>query len=293
MRKVKVAAYVAGEKGRAFLDSLLDDASAEVSQVRSYAQPGTVDDSLSAIRAMCMSHGIELVVDKHGSRPAPAEAELVFVVGWQFLLPPDARMVVFHDSLLPRFRGFAPTVAALIAGEPEIGVTALRPVPEPDAGPILAQHSQPVDYPAKVRDVLERLVDSYVACSRDVLRAHAEGTLVEMPQDSTQATYSIWRDDTDYLIDWSDSATRICRTIDALGWPYPGAKTILGATTLTVLNAKPGPHLRFEQVHPGKVWSLVDGLPTVVCGEGTVVLTDVRDEQGLVYRFDRLRVRLG
>ena len=52
-------------------------------------------------------------------------------------------LLIFHDSLLPKLRGFNPTVTALIAGEIEIGVTAFSPIggdaPVADFGPILVR----------------------------------------------------------------------------------------------------------------------------------------------------------
>jgi hypothetical protein len=46
-------------------------------------------------------------------------------------------------------------------------------------------------------------------------------------QDHSKATYSIWRDEIDLWIDWNESASRIERTIRALGRPYMGARTRL------------------------------------------------------------------
>lgn len=292
MSGLRIAVFAAGEKGRAFLAAMLDDDRAVVVDVRTYPQPGTLDDSDAKIEELCNAKRVRV---RHGARnfvDIGSEIELVFVVGWQYLLPPDPRLVVFHDSLLPRLRGFAPTVTALILGNTEIGVTALRPVGEPDAGPILAQHAQLVAYPAKIRDVLHQLTEAYVACARDVIAQFAAGSLVEIIQDPAAVTHSIWRGDEDYFIDWADDAGRICRTVDALGWPYSGARTRLGAATLTVLEAVPGPDVRFEITQPGKLWSLSDGAPTVVCGTGTVTLTDVRDSDGNQFHFERLRVRL-
>ena len=34
-------------------------------------------------------------------------------------------LIVFHDSLLPKYRGFAPLVSQLINGEEYLGVTAI------------------------------------------------------------------------------------------------------------------------------------------------------------------------
>ena len=292
MRSVRIAVLAAGEKGRAFLAGMISQLPATVVDVRTYTQAGTLDEADALIEKLCHQHGIRLAKGARPDGEFDPDIDLIFVVGWQYLLPADHRLVVFHDSLLPKFRGFAPTVAALIGGEREIGVTAIRPVGEPDAGPMLAQHSVTVSYPVKIRHVLEQLSECYLACARDIVSSLTAGALSETPQNSAEATYSIWRDEEDYLVDWSKDAATICRTIDALGWPYSAAKTRLGSTTLTIHDAVPGPDLRFENVQPGKIWSLAGGAPTVVCGTGTVTLTDVRDSRGTLYTFDRLRVRL-
>jgi len=290
---VRIAVFAVGEKGRAFLAAILDDDRVVVVAVRSYPQSAVVDDAQAGIDLLCQAHGVPIHRGARGDLELGPDVDLIFVVGWQYLLPPDPRMVVFHDSLLPRLRGFAPTVTALILGDTEVGVTALRPVAELDAGPVLAQHAQTVTYPAKIRDVLHLLADSYVACAGHVISSFAAGSLEESAQDPDAATYSIWRGDDDYIIDWTEDADRIRRTVDALGWPYPGAHTRLEGSTLTILDVAPGPDLRFEIRQPGKVWSVADGIATVVCGSGTLILTDVRDSDGLPFRFERLRVRLG
>lgn len=49
-----------------------------------------------------------------------------------------------HPSLLPRWRGAAPVERALLAGDPETGVTIHETVKELDAGPIAAQRAFPL-----------------------------------------------------------------------------------------------------------------------------------------------------
>jgi methionyl-tRNA formyltransferase len=49
-----------------------------------------------------------------------------------------------HPSLLPRWRGAAPIERAIEAGDPETGVTIMRPTAEMDAGPICLQASEPI-----------------------------------------------------------------------------------------------------------------------------------------------------
>lgn len=65
-----------------------------------------------------------------------------------------------HPSLLPRWRGAAPVERAIEAGDPETGVSIMRPTAELDAGPVCLQRAEPIhaddDYGALARR-LERL----------------------------------------------------------------------------------------------------------------------------------------
>ena len=74
--------------------------------------------------------------------------DVVVLAAYGSLIPEDvldrALWLNVHPSLLPRWRGAAPIERALMAGDPETGVTIIRLVPELDAGPIAAQRSFPV-----------------------------------------------------------------------------------------------------------------------------------------------------
>ena len=74
--------------------------------------------------------------------------ETVVLAGYGALIPEAvldrALWLNVHPSLLPRWRGAAPIERALMAGDPETGVTIIKLVPELDAGPIAAQRAFPV-----------------------------------------------------------------------------------------------------------------------------------------------------
>ena len=69
---------------------------------------------------------------------------------------------MFHDSLLPKYRGFAPLVKGLICGETRFGVTALFGASQYDAGDILFQASVGITYPIAISDLITRVADCYV-----------------------------------------------------------------------------------------------------------------------------------
>jgi methionyl-tRNA formyltransferase len=187
-------------------------------------------------------------------------------------VPPEAvdhlngEVVIAHDSLLPRLRGFAPLPTALIVGEPHTGVTLIRAGPGVDDGDVLWQKSIAIGPADTIADLIDRVIPLY----REGAGRYLRGELVDArPQDKRLATYSIWRDELDYRIDWSESADRIERTVRALGPPYLGARSTLGGEEVVLHRAEVMPDLEFAIRQPGKVWSLdADGRPTVVCGKG-------------------------
>ena len=88
------------------------------------------------ITRYCEKNGISVVQWTHISRDMVAWAKKTQVhsivcVSWNRLISPvlieelNGRVVVAHDSLLPRYRGFAPLPNAMINGDLETGVTVL------------------------------------------------------------------------------------------------------------------------------------------------------------------------
>ena len=77
------------------------------------------------------------------------EAELGVVVAYGHILRPEvlepsrAGMINVHASLLPRFRGAAPIQHAILAGEPETGVSIMQMEEGLDSGPVLHRVATP------------------------------------------------------------------------------------------------------------------------------------------------------
>ncbi len=279
----------AGYRGALVVDGLLE-AGVRPDRVVGYPQKGDPTRAFERIEATVTGHGLRL---DRGSSPTFVEDEWVMFVGWQYRVEPASdRMIVFHDSLLPRYRGFASTVTALINGDAEIGVTAIRPVGTVDAGPVLGQRHWTVTYPVKALDAMERQSRATVELALELLGRIDAGRLAGVEQDHAAATHSLWRDEQDYFIDWSLPADAVCRTVDALGYPFAGARTRVDGQEILVDEARPADDLVFERRDIGKVWSLGPDGPVVVCGQGCVRLTAVRTSTGAPFAFERMRHRL-
>lgn len=193
-------------------------------------------------------------------------------ISWRWLLPTaDALgpLVVLHDSPLPRYRGFAPLVNMLINGEPEIGVTSLFAGEDYDVGPIIAQAVTPITYPITIASAILTLEPLYAQVALQTVEKLLEHPdYPGSPQVEAQATYSLWRDEADYRLDWTLDAHTLARTVDALGYPYNGAQCLCNDSPAIVLAATPLPDVTIENRTPGKVLFVKAGLPIVVCGKG-------------------------
>ena len=143
-----------------------------------------------------------------------------------------------HASLLPRYRGAAPVVAAILAGEAVTGVTIMEVVRALDAGPVVAAREEPIS-PHDTAGALEsRLAESGAALLAEVLDAWAEGRIVAAPQDEALATYAPAVKRSDALIDWSLPAVEIWWRVRAYN-PWPVAYTTWRGEDLRILEAWP------------------------------------------------------
>jgi methionyl-tRNA formyltransferase len=294
---------IATKKGQEVLDEAIRCGVAGSLVVCVGSESHTAERHDEAIREAARDAGIPLVPwSAFRDRPIPFlvenRIEAIMCIGWRYLIPApavahlDGAVIVAHDALLPRLRGFAPLATALIIGESETGVTFLRAGAEVDGGDIYWQKSVPIT----PTDTIGSLVDKVCPLYREGARLYFEGRLpAPVPQDHSQATFSIWRDELDYRIDWTNDAQWIERTIRALGRPYLGAQSRLAGAEVVVQSADVVADREFAIRQPGKIWRIDEaGCPTVVCGRGLLKVTSLTDRQGRsVLPVKCLRQRFG
>lgn len=269
MKPAPLTAFLMTEKGHHFLASVAPRYSHLFALVVIGDDATLVNDFSADIAALCNQHGIACVPRKQFVGPVPSEYALA--ISWRWLIThPEDRLIVFHDSLLPAYRGFAPLVNGLIRGETRFGVTAIFGASEYDKGDILFQSSTQVTYPITIAQLIAKVADNYVDAGLQVLsRLDAGEALVGKPQNHSAASYSVWRDDDDYRLDWRLPASTLRRTVDALGTPYKGASAMVDGTLARVLEVEEWPvPLEVAIRDVGKVLFMDGGKPVVICGEG-------------------------
>lgn len=287
--------FLMTSKGYHVLSALTSLGLSDVIDLVVVGQDASIDnDYAEEICCLCKQNRIEWCLKQDKPK---ARSPFMVAVAWRWMIPVSSpqQLIVVHDSLLPKYRGFAPLVNQLINGEPEIGVTALLGEEDYDVGDILEQRSISISYPITIRDTIDLVVPLYqeIVCGL-LKKISAREALQGIPQNHDLATYSLWRDADDYFLDWRDSATKLRRTIDAVGCPYMGAATHLNECVIRVWKAEEVPDVKIENRDCGKVVFVRNGHPVVACGEGLLQINHATFGDGRdVLPLQRFRSRFG
>lgn len=240
--------------------------------------PNVLDDKTNEIITICNNNNIEF----HNKSNIPnKKAQYSIAISWRWLIDQKEKLIVLHDSLLPKYRGFAPLVSALKNGEKFFGVTAIFATEKYDEGPIIFQEKMSVQYPIKINAAINLISTAYQTIILKIFNQLSQNeTLFSSNQDHSQATYSLWLDDQDYYINWEMNSEYIERHVNAVGYPYLGAKSLINQKKVTILEGKSIEDVPIENRMPGKVIYYEDQYPVVVCGQGLYKITEILNEDG-------------
>ncbi|NJN45410.1 MAG: methionyl-tRNA formyltransferase [Candidatus Competibacteraceae bacterium] len=210
---------------------------------------------------------------------AELQPDLLIVVAYGLLLPPAVLRIPrlgcvnVHASLLPRWRGAAPIQRAVLAGDPESGISIMQMDEGLDTGPVLDQAVCPLTPGMTAGELQDRLALMGAQTLVRLLPELAAGQLSAYPQDDALATYAGKIDKAEAQLDWSQPATILERQVLAFN-PWPVAWTPLGSQTLRIWQAKT--LTESAQTPPGTViWENHEGIG-VATGKGVLCMTEVQ-----------------
>lgn len=167
-------------------------------------------------------------------------ADLFLVVGWYHKIPKKIielaplGCIGIHSSLLPKYRGGAPLVWAMINGEKETGVSLFYFTEEIDAGDIIGQRKFSIEPTDTIREVLLKAEENGISLIEECLPKISNGTAERIKQNQQEATIYPQRNPDDGQINWEWDAVRIKNFICAQTKPYPGAFTIINGKKITI-----------------------------------------------------------
>jgi methionyl-tRNA formyltransferase len=221
--------------------------------------------------------GLPLTYDNDPDWQAAVErtrADVMFSFYFRSMLPMSVLgraprgAVNMHGSLLPRYRGRAPTNWAVLHGESETGATLHEMVAKADAGRIVDQQSVPILPDDTARQVFDKVTVAAEMVLWRSLPSIVAGEIRWQANDLARGSYFGGRRPEDGRIDWTRPAAEVYNLVRAVAPPYPGAFTEVGGVRLVIAKAR-----RAQSRDEGQA-TLATGLHILgsdivgICGDG-------------------------
>ena len=204
--------------------------------------------TFSPVKEFALSQGLQvhqparIKNDEAKQLFASHHADVAVVVAYgkilpdEFLRAPRRGCINVHFSLLPLYRGAAPSNWAIVNGEKETGVTTMFIEPTLDTGPILLQRKTAIGELETAPELMQRLAEiGAPLLSETLARLHE---ITPRPQHDRDATFAPVLKKEDGVIDWSQSAFAIERRVRGLQ-PWPNAHTTFNSKGLIIWDAQP------------------------------------------------------
>ena len=211
------------------------------------------------VKVWALKHNIPIWQPEHFHdmtkvRAQLAAYDLFIVVAYNHILPswlielPKHTTLNVHPSLLPKYRGPSPIRSAILADDPEVGVSIIKLDEYMDHGPLIAQ--EPLSLTTTAWPVDGRILDQELATLSGKLLANTipawvAGDITPQPQEHSHATYTkkFTKADGELTLDpfalpTGDSAYKLLLKVRALtGFPgtffmYGGKRVKVTAATI-------------------------------------------------------------
>jgi len=214
--------------------------------------------------------------------------DFIFVCGWRTIIDFKVNsslifgMIAAHESILPKYRGFAPINWAILNGESYAGITLFKiNNAEIDSGEIISQETVKIEPNDYAINVYKKITEKTVELCLRFIKDYKSNTVELIPQDESEATYTIKRTPEDGKINWNLSSERIYNLVRALAHPYPGAFCVYNMKTYHIRKAQIGEnnHRKYVQTIPGRVIKSSSKGIEVSCGKGSILIIEWEDKE--------------
>lgn len=242
----------------------------------------------SAVKQLALRHGLSMqqpatLKDAEAqAQLAAVNADAMIVAAYGLLLPPTVLAIPclgclnIHASLLPRWRGAAPIQRAILAGDPETGITIMQMDKGLDTGGMLLRTVLPIADDDTAQTLHDKLAVLGASCIVTALQWLEHGTLQAQPQDDSAATYAAKLSKAEGWLDWHKSAAELARAVRAYN-PFPVAQARLLAETWRIWEAQA---VQRSEGSPGEILQADKEGILVRCGEGALLLKEIQKAGG-------------
>jgi methionyl-tRNA formyltransferase len=238
------------------------------------------------VKGFALEYGLEVLQPEKTSERQFGETirlknpDLLIVVAFGQILKravleiPRWGAINIHASLLPKYRGAAPIQWAVLNGETETGLTAMRMDEGLDTGPILLQEHTPIlpdETAGHLHDRLASLSGEFII---ETLRGLIANQIHEMPQDHVKATFAPKIVRSMSFVDWNQPARAVSAFIRGLD-PWPGALAMVKGKEIKLFSSFVAGEKPLDTV-PGRVAGHWDGVLYMETAKG---VTGIRELQ--------------
>lgn len=260
-----------------------------VSSPNSLSRIITIDDSkdersiLSEFKQFAEDKHVPIYVLKKPSELSElinrGKPDMMVVVGWYWIIDdnlldnvPDG-IIGVHASLLPKYRGFAPLVWAIINGEKKTGISLFYFERGIDTGDIVAQKEFEILENDTIKELLEKTEESIINILNENYWELLANKAPRIKQNHKYATYCSQRKPEDGKINWNLSNKKIHDFIRAQAPPYPGAFSFIKDKKITIIKSRlfPYPYMGI----PGLVCQITDESVIICCGVNAIELLEI------------------
>ena len=240
------------------------------------------------LKDFALNHNIEAISHKKAKKNIilsiikRKNIDFILCIKWRYMISEELINetkyggFVIHDSLLPKYRGFAPLNWAIIKDETEVGATFFKIADEMDAGPIISQKKLFINENEYISTIEKKMVSIY----REIIYENISKIRNEnkfFPQNEEEATYCCMRRPEDSKIEWTKSAKEIHNFVRALAPPFPSAFTFYAkqkiAITKTDIHSE---NDKYVGRIPGRILSINSKGIQVLTGKGILLINEIK-----------------
>ena len=217
------------------------------------------------------------------SQLADLHPDVIVVAAFGQLLPqsvldiPSYGCINIHPSLLPKYRGASPVVAAILSGDEFTGVSIMLLDSGMDTGPVLTKAAVPVSPRDNAGSLTDKLSLIAAHLLQEALTGWVRHEIVPQPQNEAEATYSAQITKEEGEIDWNLPATELWRRVRAFN-PWPGCYTSWRGKQLKIMEAVPLPEGGVAGAGQVVVLPGREAVPGVGTGDGILGVLKVQLE---------------
>lgn len=207
--------------------------------------------------------------------------DFVIVYGWRSMIKLDfnkSGLPLFagiHNSLLPKYRGFAPLQWAVINGEKYSGITMFRiGNGDVDSGDIIRQKKIKIGDDEFIQEINSKFTEAAIKLFTEFINLYLKEELRFRKQREKDATYTCKRIPEDSKIDWTKSSTEIFNLIRATADSQHSAYCAYKGKRYYIFEAAQGKfnNKKFSGRICGRVYRINDEGIEVICGSGTLLI---------------------